>query len=206
MKYYYVEIDMDDDETGVFFNSIVEVPAHLRKSIKFSGKKENNYAIADEDQQIIAGVMISADQPIYRNDNELGEYYVIFKGSEISKIIHKFHRLKLTDQLNLDHDPDKIVDKAYMFMDYQVNRAEGLGVPKSLKNHDNIKDGSWIAYYKITDPNIWKLVKEGNYNGFSVEVASYMKPAKVKGIGEGETDKMAMYAMYKYINRTLKTV
>ena len=78
---YDIVIDLDDPETTVSFNSLVANPAHEKSFETFS--KKIAYQFNDE-EQVITGVAISADTPIYRRDPQTGEeYYVNFSPASI---------------------------------------------------------------------------------------------------------------------------
>jgi len=69
---YEIAIDLNDPETTVSFNSLVEFPAH-EKNFEMFGKKIK-YEF-NEEQQVITGIAISADTPIYRYDENSKEEY-----------------------------------------------------------------------------------------------------------------------------------
>ena len=62
---YEIYIDLNDEATGVEFNSLVHDPAHEISFETFA--KVKRYEFNDE-SQIVTGVAISADTPIYRNE------------------------------------------------------------------------------------------------------------------------------------------
>ena len=72
------------DETGVDYNAFVDVPAHMKSFIAFGKQQSVNYSF-NEEQRIVTGVMISANTPIYRRDNEFGEHLVVFDADTISE-------------------------------------------------------------------------------------------------------------------------
>lgn len=177
MRVYYVEIDeSDDDITGVDFMGLVDVPAHLKNFVTFNeseGPKEEDIFKRkfefDDDKQIVRGVFIAANMMIRRFHPEMGgEHYVIFPPSEIEKIIHKFHRLGFTNNVNVQHDPEQVVKDVYLFESFQVDRENGISPPKFLEGQ-RVDDGSWVGGYKIEDKATWEKVKSGEINGFSVE-------------------------------------
>ena len=73
---YEIMIDLQDTDTTVSFNSLVVHPAHEKLFDTFS--KQRKYQFND-DEQIITGIAISADTPIYRREDDTNEeYYVVF--------------------------------------------------------------------------------------------------------------------------------
>lgn len=211
-KYYYVDIDLEDEETGVFFNSIVNVPAHLRRSVNFSKaekeakefSRKDTYAVSDSDKRIVVGVMIAADQWLIRDDPEMGQYYCCFRPGTITAIMEKYMRVGAYDRLNLNHDHDQTVEGAHIVETYQVSRELGKHPDSRLPDAKNLKDGSWVAYWKINNSGVWEKVKTGEYGGFSVEISSFLKPAKIKGHADDFKARADRYAAMKQLKKELK--
>ena len=81
---YEIYIALNDDKTGVEFNSLVHDPAHEISFETFSNIKRYEF---NDEQMIVSGISISADTPIYRNDGTGQEYYVVFKKKSITHSI-----------------------------------------------------------------------------------------------------------------------
>ena len=161
---YEITIDLEDPETTVSFNSLVEFPAH-EKNFETFGKKVV-YQFNDE-QQVITGIAISADTPIYRYDQESKEeYYVIFTKQAIRDIVFDYARRNNFNNVNLDHDPHRVVDGVFMTMSYQIDNERGFTAPERFKDAN---DGSWLVSYKVTDKELFEKAKKGEFNGFSIE-------------------------------------
>jgi hypothetical protein len=162
---YEIMIDLDDPETTVSFNSMVEFPAH-EKNFDMYSKKNVKYQF-NEEQQIVTGIAISADTPIYRYDEKSKEeYYVVFTKDAIRDIVFDYARRNNFNNVNLDHNPHKVVDGVFMVMSYQIDNDRGFTAPERFKDAN---DGSWLTSYKITDKALWEKAKNGEFNGFSIE-------------------------------------
>ena len=61
---YDIVIDLDDPETTVSFNSLVANPAHEKSFETFSQKIAYQF---NDEEQVITGVAISANTPIFRS-------------------------------------------------------------------------------------------------------------------------------------------
>lgn len=161
---YEIMIDLDDPETTVSFNAMVEFPAHEKNFEMFN--KRIAYEFNDE-QQVITGIAISSDTPIYRyDDKSKEEYYVVFTKKAIQDIIFDYARRNNFNNVNLDHNPHKVVDGVYMIMSYQIDNARGFTAPERFKDAN---DGSWLVSYKVTDKALFDRAKNGEFNGFSIE-------------------------------------
>lgn len=183
---YEIAIDLNDTETGVEMNSFVERPAHEKNFQHFNEQFKRYYF--DDEQQVITGVAIFADFPIYRRDPELGEHYVVFTKDNITKIVEQYSRDGNFNKVNLDHDSGKQLDGVYMTTSYQVNNDLGFTAPERFKD---VSDGSWIMSYKVQDKELFNEIKNKR-NGFSVEGVFIQKLIKNQEQEKQETplDKM----------------
>ena len=161
---YEISIDLNDQETTVSFNSLVSMPAHEKNFMTFA--KQVKFEFNDE-EQVITGIAISADTPIYRFDQETGEeYYVVFTKQAIKDIIFDYARKDNFNNVNLEHNPNRIVKSIFMIHSYQIDAEKGFTAPERFKDAN---DGSWIVSYKVTDKDLFQQAKEGMFNGFSIE-------------------------------------
>ena len=92
----YLTID-DDHETGLDAISLVDHPAIERNWMAFN--KKQRFAI-NEDKQIVSGMAMISDYPIYRKDEDGREYYVVFDSDSIRKIAYKFMKEGKTNATN----------------------------------------------------------------------------------------------------------
>jgi hypothetical protein len=167
---YEIYIDLNEEDTTVSFNSLVLEPAHEISYETFSQAKKLHFS---DEERVITGVAISADTPIYRYDeNTQEEYYVVFTKDAIKNIIVDYARRNNFNNLNLDHNGAKVVDKAYMIHSYQIDEEKGFTKPERFHN---VNDGSWITSYKIMDEDIWNRAKAGEWTGYSVEGTFFLK-------------------------------
>lgn len=169
LPFYRIVVN-EEDETGVDFNAFVDAPAHMKSFIAF-GKDSTKYSFTeDSEKRIVTGVMISAGTPIYRNDPDFGEHYVVFNAETIETIKRKFFKKGFNMNLNEDHDPNKVIQGAYLQDSYTIHSTDPNypNVPEAFKSM-NLQDGTWIASYHVTDDAIWDKVKSGKFTGFSVE-------------------------------------
>lgn len=167
LPFYELTIN-EKDETGVQMNALVDVPAHMKNFITFSGKKPVQFGI-DEEKRMVLGVMISANTPIYRPaDESAPEHYVFFKPKTIEMIRKKFHHQQLGKAINEMHDSEKMIDGVTMIDSYIIGGANNPKAPEVFKDL-NLQDGTWIASYFVENDDVWNQVKDGTFRGFSVE-------------------------------------
>ena len=161
---YDIVIDLDVPETTVSFNSLVSNPAHEKSFETFS--KKIAYQFNDE-EQVITGVAISANTPIFRRDPRSGEeYYVNFSPKSIKDIVFDYARRNNFNNVNLEHDSERVVEGIYMIMSYIIDEAKGFTAPERFKGES---DGSWIVSYKVINKDVYDAAKAGMFTGFSIE-------------------------------------
>lgn len=155
-----------NDEHEVNFIALVDRPATQSNFLKFTeDSRPQMFAITNEDEQIITGLAMVANMPIYRKDDS-GEYYVYFDAPTIKAIAEKFFKKKYNLNLNLQHNPDLQPEGVFFFESWIIDRAKGK---MPLPEFADAEDGSWIVSAKVENPAIWADIKAGKFNGFSVE-------------------------------------
>jgi hypothetical protein len=122
-----------------------------------------SFAVQDEDQRIVSGPLMIADLPMYRRDEE-GEYYVMFTGEQIKKIVQRFFKKGYQAKVNIEHG--KKAEGIYMFESYIIDRERGVNPPTGF---EDVADGSWFGSFKVENDKLWGEVKAGTFKGFSVE-------------------------------------
>lgn len=162
---YTLVIKEDSEDSGVDFVALVDQPAIERNWFAFKDEKPFTFQ-ADEERKIITGALMIADLPIYRRDNELGEYYVVFDKSQIETMVQKFMRKGFQNNVNEMHDPNKKVEGVSMFESFIVDSQRGISAPKGF---EGVPEGSWFGSYKVDNEEVWNKVKMGEFMGFSVE-------------------------------------
>jgi hypothetical protein len=157
---YRISIDLKNPKTTVSFNSVVYNPAHEKSFQTFS--KVQRYEFNDE-KQIVTGVAISADFPIYRKQGS-EEFYVVFDKQAISDIVVDYSRKGNFNNLNVEHKSNDVLKSAFMVMLYQIDNEKGFTAPERFKDES---DGSLLVSYKILDKDEYERAKE--LTGFSIE-------------------------------------
>ncbi len=159
--YKLVISETEDGTEEVDYVALVEKPAIQKNFLAFKDKK---VFFADDEQRIVSGALMIADLPIYRRDEQLGEYMVVFTGEEIKKIVQRFFKKGYQSNVNIEHS--KPIDGVFMFESYIINREQGK-LP--MQGFEDVPDGSWWGSYKVENDDIWQEVKAGTFKGFSIE-------------------------------------
>ena len=125
-----------------------------------------SFQVVSEDEHIISGPLMIADELIYRNNDKFGEHYVKFSADTIQKIAIKFSKKKYQSNVNLMHDPNQKVEGVTMFESFIVDKKRGI-LP--MKGFEDVADGSWFGSFYVENEEVWNKVKAGEFKGFSVE-------------------------------------
>lgn len=165
MRIFYIRVN-DDNITGIDAISLVDMPAVEKNFLCFSEEKQPVKMKFDNSKHIITGVVCLADTPIYRYDERMGEYYVVFTKETIEKMVEKFAKMDLFKSVNLQHDDEQFVDGIYMIESYITNKERGINPIEFA----DIPDGSWVCSYKVENEALWGEIINGNkLNGFSLQ-------------------------------------
>ena len=126
----------------------------------------------DDEKMRITGAAIIPNKMIVRRiqptaDKPQGEFYYVFFSEETTrKLAQKFiAKDKLLDATNIEHidhlRADSYVIESWIVEDstYDKSAALGLEYPK----------GTWVITMQVENPSIWKRIKEGKLNGFSIQ-------------------------------------
>ncbi len=161
---YALDIDESLEGDGfVFAVGLVDQPAIERNWMAFAAQKQK-FTVFNEEQRILAGPLMAADQPIYRRDPDGREYYVSFPAKSIAKIVSKYSKSGKTLSFNLDHNDAAPVKSCYLQQHFIINPDLGINTPKGFAE---LPAGSWFGFVKVDDPAEWEEAKKRG--GFSVE-------------------------------------
>lgn len=167
LKIYKAQIDPNQDsELEVNFIGLVDRPAIEKNFLAFKDQKEKAKFFICEDQKIISGPAMIADMPLYRNDKQLGEYYVVFDKLAIQTIVEKFSAKGYMKNFNLFHDSQQQVSDVTIFNSFISNEKLGIA---PLAGFEDVADGSWFISAKVNNEEVWAKVKAGEIKGFSIE-------------------------------------
>lgn len=132
--------------------ALVDDPAIEVNFLKFNAeelKMEFN-----EDKMILKGAVMIPNQLLYRND-KLGERFVTYDTLEVEKAAMLF--LKNGMKFNRQHS--EVGAKLDILESYLATENNLLNVPA----------GSWIISAKVKDNALWQEIKNGTFNGFSMQ-------------------------------------
>ena len=156
---------ISDDNEGILVISLVDAPATETNWMCFKEQENIKFSIVNEDEHILAGVVMIADKPIYRIAPDGTEYYIVFSKDVIKRMAEKMLDDNTFNNIDIQHDGNIIPhDKVKLVELFIADEAKGI-----KPNYLDVPDGSLLANYKIYDEQLWQMAKSGELNGFSLE-------------------------------------
>lgn len=134
--------------------------------MKTKDKYKTAFKIQDEDKRIVSGYFMKADLPIIRLNDQDEKYYVVFRKPTIEKIVNKFFKNNYNSNINLMHDIDYKDNGVYVIESLIIDSKRGIKAPDGF---ENAPDGSWWGSMRVENDEVWQMVKDGTFKGFSVE-------------------------------------
>lgn len=162
-----------DGTCGMQLVSLVDYPAVEKDFLAFDGQPMTlRYAVKDEEKRLIFGVLMRANFPIYREDAEIGGFWLVYKPETLRVMAEKYLTEGRANAVNLMHEGEK-VEGVNMVQFFIKDKERGI-VPAGF---DDVEDGSLFGEFHVTNDDIWEGVKAGTFKGFSIETVNYIKPA-----------------------------
>ena len=163
-----IELIIDDtmELSGIDAISIVESPAIEEDFIALkTEQKEYHFAEVSKEKRIIMGAMLVPDKPIYRRDEENGEYYIYFSQDTIRKCMEMF--FQNGNQGNATFEHQETIKGLTMVESWIVESTEK---DKSNLYNLNVPVGTWMGTIKVENDVIWnEFIKTKKVKGFSIE-------------------------------------
>ena len=156
------ELILQDEEDGIFANSLVAAGAIERDFVYFSN--EVRFAEVSDEKRLVAGPMLIPNKKILRLTEDGERYYVYFSEETIENVARKFMKNGFGGEVTLEHG----------------NKTSGVYltelwlVEQPLKDKSNLygftlPKGTLFAVYKVENDAVWEKVKDGTFNGYSIE-------------------------------------
>jgi hypothetical protein len=186
MKLIELIIDESMELSGIDAISIVENPAIEENWVALNEQKEYHFAEVDKDKQIIMGAMLVPDKPIYRRDEENGEYYIYFSQDTIRKCMELFFQNGNQSNATFEHKEEI---KGLTVVESWI--VEDTEKDKSNLYNLNVPVGTWMGTIKVENKVIWEeFIKTKKVKGFSIEgyFADKMKTPLTKIVQVDETE------------------
>jgi hypothetical protein len=161
-----IELTLEDLEQGVDATALVENPAIQRNWMAFKEHKSYEFKTHNEDKRILAGALMVADFPMYRNMNGK-EFFVKFSVETIEQLADRMVLNNKLTAFNFEHDSKKELADMHIQQFFIINTELGMDTPKGF---DTLPNGSLFAFVKVNNEQVWNdYIKTGIVKGFSIE-------------------------------------
>ena len=159
-------IDEADKENGLDIISFVSAPAIEKDFMHFNKEvKEFKFKSTDEEKRIVTGACMIPNQEILRLDAEGKPYFVFFTEDTVAKAQEVFAKYGKTKTTNFEHEDSTLegatVIESWIVKDPKNDKSNALGF--------DVPVNTWMVSYKVDNDELWKKVKNGEVNGFSIE-------------------------------------
>ena len=118
--------------------------------------------IDDNEDAGVEAIALVDGLPIYRRDEDEKEYYVVFDSDTIRKIVYKYMKEGRTNSVNEMHET--ALDGVFMFESFIIDESK-----PTPKGFSELPVGSWFGSFRVENDDVWNEIKQGVFNGFSVE-------------------------------------
>lgn len=156
-----------DDSESVFNNvAFVTEPAIGENFVQLSKQDDNEIRLSvNDEKRIVSGPALIPDMPIYR-DQGGRRFYITWTAETIKQMAISFFRNSRQNAGNVEHQVP--VNGITYFESYIIDKERGI----CPKEYENLPDGTWMLSAKVTNDEVWDLVKEGSLTGFSIDVSN----------------------------------
>lgn len=161
-----IELTLEELEQGIDATALVENPAIQRNWMAFKEHKDFKFKTHNEEKRILAGALMVADFPMYRNMNGK-EFFVKFSSETIEQLADRMVLNNKLTAFNFEHDSKKELADMHIQQFFIINTELGMDTPKGF---DELPNGSLFAFVKVNNEKVWNdYVKTGIVKGFSIE-------------------------------------
>lgn len=172
---YRATIDNSDD-TGMFVVSLVDEPAVEVDFLAFDKQTEQlEFAIQDEEQRKVLGVVMIPNKLIYRRDSNGFEYLIKYEPDTIHQMVEKFFRDVNPNNVDTDHNFE-LVEGVVLSQAFFKNTEKGI----NPAGFEDLPDDTLFFEYHVLNDEIWNGIKEGTWKGFSLAGYFNVEPVEMK--------------------------
>jgi len=166
MELPIIELTLEELEQGIDATALVENPAIQRNWMAFKEHKSYEFKTHSEDKRVLAGALMVADFPMYRNMNGK-EFFVKFSSETIEQLADRMVLNNKLTAFNFEHDSKKELADMHIQQFFIINTELGVNTPIGF---EELPNGSLFAFVKVNNEQVWNdYVKTGIVKGFSIE-------------------------------------
>jgi chemotaxis protein histidine kinase CheA len=170
------DITLEDFEQGMYKISLVDKPAIEENFIYFSKQSIEMFA-NDEKREVVGPIMIP-NKEILRQSAENGYYYVRFTENTIREIMYNYSKKGLFNEFGIQHENDTT---DVVMLEIWMKESDN---DKSKDYGFDLPNGTVFVKAKIESDELFNAIKDGEINGFSIEIAANITPTNKEEMTE----------------------
>jgi len=170
------DITLEDFEQGMYKISLVDKPAIEENFIYFSKQSIEMFA-NDEKREVVGPIMIP-NKEILRQSAENGYYYVRFTEETIREIMYNYSKKGLFNEFGIQHENDTT---DVVMLEIWMKESNN---DKSTDYGFDLPNGTVFVKAKIESDELFNAIKDGEINGFSIEIAANITPTNKEEMTE----------------------
>lgn len=163
------DITLEDFEQGMYKISLVDKPAIEENFIYFNKTEVVEMFANDEKQEVVGPIMIP-NKEILRFSPENGYYYVRFTEETIREIMYNYSKKGLFNEFGIHHQYDT---QDVVMLEVWMKESDN---DKSKDYGYDLPNGTVFVKAKIESSELFNAIKNGEVNGFSIEIQADIKP------------------------------
>lgn len=177
MDIYRVKYDNESDG-DLYAISIVDDPANKFEFIAMSEYKEVKFS-SDEKKKILYGIVLRADQKIYREHSDGTPFYLTFDAPTIERFSQDFMMKGYQRNSTYNHKNDGWLDgttvvEQWIVKDKNNDTANPIGL--------DVENGDWVIGMKLSDKLWSEYIETGKAKGFSIDSFIQFEKINMKSI------------------------
>lgn len=171
------DITLEDFEQGMYKISLVDKPAIEENFIYFS-KTEVVEMFTNEERREVVGPIMIPNKEILRHSPENGYYYVRFTEDTIRDIMYNYSKKGLFNEFGIHHEYDT---QDVVMLEVWMKESDN---DKSTDYGYTLPNGTVFVKAKIESDELFSAIKDGEVNGFSIEIQADIKPVNNNNMNE----------------------
>lgn len=180
MKDELWEIHYNSEEDGdLYAISIVDNPANKLQFIALKDiEKKEDFKVqlsGDKKRKILYGIVLRADQKIYREKENGDPFYISFNKDTIVKLSQDYFKKGYQNNSTYNHEDDSKLSTATVVENWIVENKE---IDKAVHLGLDVEEGDWVIGMKLGDKEWNEYVESGKAKGFSID--SFLNLKKVQ--------------------------
>ena len=177
---------IEENDEGVYCVSLVTNPATEVPFVYFNEDKPiQKFAIAEDAERVVAGVVMLADTPIYRRTESGFEYFINYSKDTLKQMAEKMIFDNVGSVVNIEHIQGSNVEGVNLQQLFVIDREKGIN-PEFFSD---VPDGSLIGYYKVNNDDVWEMIENGTVLSFSLEGIFSMEEKFTKEMNNNKINK-----------------